>query len=149
MAIYLGSTEVADIYLGESGYGLANVVRVYLDSTIVWPLPNLVVSGITDTYNNATALNGTYSVGGTLNGKYYFYGPNLTGTPPANLSGKTICVWSGSLWDIGFEQSGTPTLVPRSSYGTWTSSGTSSLFPPTSGWSSTTFTGSITVSLSN
>lgn len=35
MAIYLGSTSISTVYLGESGYGLPNVIKVYLGSTLV------------------------------------------------------------------------------------------------------------------
>lgn len=35
MAVYLGSTSISTVYLGESGYGLTNVVKVYLGSTLV------------------------------------------------------------------------------------------------------------------
>jgi hypothetical protein len=36
MAIYLGSTNIATIYLGEAGYGLPNITEIYLGSTLVW-----------------------------------------------------------------------------------------------------------------
>lgn len=36
MAIYLGSTNITTIYLGEAGYGLPNITEIYLGSTLVW-----------------------------------------------------------------------------------------------------------------
>jgi hypothetical protein len=36
MAIYIGSTLVQSIELGEAGYGLPGVVKIYLGSTLVW-----------------------------------------------------------------------------------------------------------------
>lgn len=37
MPIYLGSTAVDDLYLGDVVYGEPNVVRVYLGTDQVWP----------------------------------------------------------------------------------------------------------------
>ena len=142
MSIKLGSTSVDALYLGESGYGLTNVVRVYLDSTIVWPFADMVVSG-----SGVTDLNGDYTQTGTINGKHYYYGPNLPGAPPSNLSGKTVCLWTGSQWRLGFEGSGGLGTVDPGYY--WYASGTSSLSPPTTGWAGSSISGSVTVVVNN
>lgn len=150
MSIKLGSTSVDALYLGESGYGLANVVKVYLDSTIVWPVADMVVSGITD--GNATALNGDYTTsGGTVNSKNFYTGPSLS-SPPSNLSGRTICMYtvpahtSGYYWVLGFETSG-GVQVDSGYY--FYAAATSSLSPPSSGWSPKSLTGSVTVVVNN
>lgn len=39
MAIYLGTTNITDIRLGETGYALPEVTAVYLGSTLVWLAP--------------------------------------------------------------------------------------------------------------
>lgn len=89
MAIYLGSTEVADIYLGESGYGLANVVKVYLGTDQVWPDENYTVTFSTGYDGVCTSAASLISVsyGSTA---YFQLSISFSSTGPGNVS------WQGS-----------------------------------------------------
>lgn len=46
MAVYLGSTSISTVYLGESGYGLTNVVKIYLGSTQVFSGGSQPLTGV-------------------------------------------------------------------------------------------------------
>lgn len=88
MAIYLGSTEVADIYLGESGYGLANVVKVYLGTDEAWPLDYTVTfsSGTDSVCTSSSSLIGI-SYGGPA---YFTLSVSFTTDGPGNV------IWQGT-----------------------------------------------------
>ena len=88
MAIYLGSTEVADLYLGESGYGLANVVKVYLGTDEVWP-ENYTVTFSTGYDGVCTSAASLISVA-YGNTTYFGISVSFSSTGPGNVS------WQGS-----------------------------------------------------
>lgn len=150
MAIKLGSTSVDALYLGESGYGLTNVVRVYLDSTIVWPVADLIVSGITD--SAGTGLNGDYTLYsvGNIDGKKAYIGPTVASS--GSITGRTIIRWvstaSTPQWRIGYESSSLDWWIDNAGYYFY-STATNGDYPPTTGWTPYAMTGSVTVVVNN
>lgn len=145
MPIYVGSTAVDDLYLGESGYGLPSVVRVYLDSTIVWPVADLIVSGITA--NAGSGLNGDYTLyASEVNGKKAYVGPTVASSN--TITGRTIVRYvsttSPPQWRIGYESTSLDWWIDNAGYYFY-SSVTNGDYPPTTGWTPYAMTGSVNV----